>query len=140
MKVYRNILPSRWLVAAILVGASQDWIAQHSAQARCGDYVMLGGHGAQYSLPATESTRSGALLFEMPGSNHPVIDDGPLHNGRCSGPLCSNDDSRPLGGPTVPAESEVRQWGLVAVEWLEATVVPQLVRISDDLLQPHFAV
>ena len=156
MKDFRDISLSRWLVAAMLVATAQFAIAPRHAHARCGDYVILGGH-ARHSAPmATDHLGYNSQIyrnrgddktvrqpFAAPVSTHPVstdplpIHDGPRNGGRCSGPMCSNDGSRPLGGPPAPIETEVRQWGLIAVQWAGATVVPQFARFADDATLPR---
>ena len=161
MNVYRDISLSRWLVAAILVATAQFAIAPRPAQARCGDYVILGGHGAHHPPMATDHVGYKGPMYESimyatrrddkavwqphaapvptrPVSTHPDLthadptQNGPLHGGHCSGPMCSNDGPRPLGGPTAPIETDVQQWGLIAVQWLGATVVPQFARFAAD--------
>jgi hypothetical protein len=132
-------------MAAMLIAMAHLAYAPRSALARCGDYVMLGGHGTQHLAPATETIAYQSPFFETPASTHPtahqVPDSRPLHSGRCTGPMCSNNDNdpRPLGSPTVPGESEAQQWGLIAVEWSGAAVVPQFVRFTDDPILPHIA-
>jgi hypothetical protein len=124
MTFYRDFPPTKWFVAALLVATAQVAIAPNTAQAGCGDYVILGGHEAQ------------------PDRAHPVLTHqqrnpaDPLHRG-CSGPNCSNDSPRPLDEPTVPIETDVRHLGLTAVQWLGAADVARFARFADDASFPR---
>jgi hypothetical protein len=130
MTVYRDIPHSRWLLAALLAALAQFAIAPSDAQARCGDYVMLGGHAAQSHHMATENVGHQSQAAFATHSR-------PIPSGHCSGPNCSNDNSRPLDEPTIPGETEVRQWGVIAVQWLRAKVVAELTRFADDAALPR---
>ena len=161
MKINRDVLPSKWLVAAILVSSAQFTIAPRHAQAKCGDYVMLGrhatnppqmaadhvgyghvGYGTMVNDTAGREHLAAQILIHAalthPVATHPVAThpgathNRPLQGGQCSGPMCSNNDPRPLGAPPAPGETEVR-WGLIAVEWLRAIVVTQFVRFADEV-------
>ena len=138
MKINRDVLPSKWLVAAILVSSAQFTIAPRPAQAKCGDYVMLGRHATHPPPMAADHVEFGhvgyghvgygtrvndtagrehlaaqilihaALTYPVathpgathPGATHPgATHNRPLQGGQCSGPMCSNNDPRPLGAP-----------------------------------------
>jgi hypothetical protein len=136
MTVYRDIPHSRWLVPALLAAVAQYVIAPSDAHARCGDYVMLGGHAAQSDRMATENSDH---MANVGYENQAAVatHSGPIQRGHCSGPNCSNDNSRPLEDPAAPVETEFREWGLVAVRWLRAQVVARFSRFADDATLPQ---
>ena len=137
MTVYRDFSRSKWFVAALLVAAAQAAIAPSSAQAECGDYVILGGHGAYPN--GAHSDRAHLDGAQLDGAQRDVGPVGPLHRGRCSGPNCSNDSPRPLDKPTVPTVTNVRQWGLMAVQRVETSDVTRFAQFADDASLPRAA-
>jgi hypothetical protein len=147
MKNYRDILLSKWLLGAMLVVAAELTIAPRQAQARCGDYVMIGGHAAHHFHVAdadAPAAMSGIALMDEAIRKRPLAVPGATSGatGRadhrpCSGPMCSNDEPRPMDVPTAPVETEVRQWGLMAVQWLETIVAGQFAEFSDDAAAPR---
>jgi hypothetical protein len=145
MAVNCKIPVSKALLAALVVALAQFAIAPSAAQARCGDYVLLGGRAPQHSHMASDHDRipwqlTAAQFPAHPGQSHPdQIEAAPLHRGPCSGPNCSNDGPRPLEEPAAPVETDVRDWGLVAAQHPLPLVAPQIVRFADDAVLPRIA-
>ncbi|HJT35086.1 MAG TPA: hypothetical protein VJ783_23870 [Pirellulales bacterium] len=76
-----------------------------SAQASCGDYVMIGGHGDHAGISAhgqNHSTRSAPQL-SSDTSRRP-----------CSGPECSRQSPEPERLPLTLTSGPAPQWGLSA--------------------------
>jgi hypothetical protein len=120
MTVYRDIPLSKWFVAALLAAVAQVAIAPSAVQAECGDYVILGGHGA-FSKGAHSNWAHRDLA---PADSH--------HRSPCSGPNCSNDGSRPLDEPSAPPETNVRQSGLMPARCIETANVIRFVQVAAD--------
>lgn len=146
MAAFREIAVSKWLVAAIVAALAELTIAPSDAQARCGDYVMLGGHAAQHLPTGSDNI----LMPWQPAAAHVTAHSDPAHPDRidaapgyprpCSGPNCSNDVPRPLDAPAAPVEIDVRHWGLIAVEGPRPMIVHQIARFSDDAVRSRIAV
>ena len=145
MKAKPGISVAKWLVAVVLAATAQFVIAPRPADARCGDYVMLGRHPAHLAPVAGEQAHSAPLHIDtapvFPDPTHAVA--GPFRNGpdrnreipaqkgRCTGPMCSGESPRPFDGPPIPVEPQAQQWGLISASGLETTGVPQFARLTD---------
>ena len=132
MTVYRDFLRSKWFVAALLVAAAQVAIAHGTVRAECGDYVILGG---QWSHANGSHVDGGRLQ----GARRDLATTDPVRRGRCSGPNCSNDSPRPLDEPTGPVETDVRQLGMIAVQWLGVADFTRFAQFADDASLPRIA-
>jgi hypothetical protein len=60
----RRLPISPWFVAAVLV-ALAEWLIAPAAQAGCGDYVMIGGHAAKHTQPASANDRGDGRRARM---------------------------------------------------------------------------
>ena len=137
MSVFCDFPLLKWFVAALLVATAQVAIAPNTAQAECGDYVILGGHGIHRAAFHQDGNHLNGIHANGPPRD--VAANHPLHRSGCSGPNCSNDSPRPLEGPTLPIETDVRQWGVMAVRWLRAAHVTRFAQFADDASLPQIA-
>jgi hypothetical protein len=91
----------RGTAAATLVLLASAFLAPKSAQASCGDYVMIGGHHAAH--------RSGAAPAGHADTGGQTGEKSPVP--RCHGPMCSND-SLPPAAPAPRTEMTVERWAV----------------------------
>lgn len=93
-----------------------------SAQAGCGDYVVVTGSGANHSHSLIGVTDPAHLPLSLSGSSHT-----PLRM-PCQGPNCSNRRSLPPLAPPAPQRLAVDQWAIlpgdVATNASDEIVVP----------------
>jgi hypothetical protein len=129
MPQFRRLPISHWLAAAVLVALAQ-WLVAPSAEAGCGDYVMIGGHAAQHRHPASNHDRSddSASLVEAAGA--------PVHHHRCSRPQCSQGEPRPLAPPPAPVKIVTTDWGILAAPFAPASLELRFARFEDDTVRP----
>ena len=133
MTVSRDFSFSKWFVSALLVATAQVAIAPNTAHAECGDYVILGGRRVHAAPVHANGVHEN-------GAHRVATATNPLRPGGCSGPNCSNDSPRPLEGPTLPFEIDVRQWGVMAVQWLRTADATRFAQFADDASLPQIAV
>ena len=139
MSVYRDFPLSKWFAAALLAAAAQLAIAPEVARAECGDYVVVGGHADRGHADRGHADRAHADRAHADGASRDMTRADPRHSSPCSGPNCSNDRPRPMDEPTAPVETEVRQWGLMAVHWLVGTQVARFAHFDDESRRPRMA-
>src|SRR5947209_4898598 len=128
----------KWLVPALLVAAAQWFFAPGRAEAKCGDYVLIGGRalsGHEAGHEAANSEMPSSSAHEQAGENvaEPTHSSGtPIRRAPCSGPTCSNEGPRPAGAPPAPPEIVVRHWGMMAAQAAAAPSDPRFALLEDD--------
>lgn len=123
-----------WLVPALLLGAAYLALGGSRAEASCGDYVMVGGHGRHHSgLRQSELAEAGldGIAARIDSENWPI------RRGGCSGPHCSQDSGRPLGTPAAPIKIVVRQWGVLSLQADRSAGDVHFVQFQDDAPAPR---
>jgi hypothetical protein len=76
-------------------------LAPRTAQASCGDYVVLGDRPA------------GAAHAGQPMNTTPANPSAPTPHAPCHGPLCSRNRPHLPLPPVVPVSEQVERWGCV---------------------------
>ena len=89
---------ARGTAAATLALLAFVVLSPSRAEASCGDYVMVGGHGGHSNMGHP------GLGNGMRGTHDPAIP-------RCHGPSCSNN-SIPLQAPAPKIEVTVERWAI----------------------------
>ncbi len=125
-------LPANWLLPSLLIAATWAF-APASAEAACGEYVMIGAPGASHSSHVS-SRADGSPRGPVDGSQ------APARRFPCSGPQCSEGAPRPFGVPVAPVKIVVRHWAL-----LEAASAPMssgclYAGIEDDAGASRYAI
>jgi len=113
------------LLAAAFVTVLEGAFAPATAEAACGDYVLIGGRSIRHSdsLPR--------VMHENQASPDPAA---PC---RCSGPACSNGDQHlPATPPTIGA-SLTTDWGLAVACSAPAAAESRFAGFDDDSRLPR---
>ncbi len=132
MVPFTRQLLANWLLPALLIGLAHSAFAPASAEAGCGDYVMIGVHGRSHAGIEAPSAREVELE---------QIDalQAPVRRLPCSGPQCSGDAPRPFGVPATPLKIVVRQWGIVEDSSTPALLESRFARFENDAGAPRLA-
>ncbi len=130
----------KWIVPAVVLVATSGFVPSR-ADARCGDYVMLGSHGSR----GDHSSRMVGMPDAGAGSSSHAADDvadrgdappTPRRQGPCSGPQCSGETPRPLGTPTAPHKILMRDWAVLASVCDPAALESRFKAFEDAPLAP----
>jgi hypothetical protein len=132
MGLYVLRLISRWCAAVLLAVAAQWFIAPQNAEAKCGDYVLIAGHGsAHVTMPAHHDV---ADARQPDGTPLPAAPD---RHCPCSGPSCSNGNQHPLAPPTAPFEMSVRESGVINALPATSVAGSELAWFADESRSPR---
>src|SRR6516225_1743212 len=144
-------LPTKWLAPAFLIALVQCFFAPTSAEASCGDYVMLGSHGGRHSAARTSATGASRPAGEFAADEFAAdeFERGRFHGDRshggrsdssplsaprfpCPGPHCSGESPRPLGAPAAPVTPVVRHWGMLELPAAPPLLESRVARFEND--------
>ena len=102
----------RWFAAVLLAVAAHWAIAPRAAEAKCGDYVHVGGRASNDTELGNHAPDYGLAIDALPATT----DSTPVNPGRdrpCSGPSCSSNDQPPLEPAPNTSDLSQRDWGVL---------------------------
>jgi len=118
------------LAATAFAVAAVAGFSPSRAQARCGDYVLVGGqamghaskNGSDSALELTRTERGASTMWHAPD---------PSRGSACTGPHCSSDVPQPSGAPTEPFKIVVRDSALLSAAGSQSSVDARRLSLED---------